>query len=221
MKKVTLLSVFFSLVLLLSGCDNMTVTTGDGSEKVQGDGKMTTSEREAGSFNRIELQGVFNLYLTQGGKEAVKVEAEENVMPLVQTSIEGNVLKIKLKDDVSLKKVKKINVYVTFVDLSEISSEGVGMLMSTGHLKFRDLLFSSKGVGATKLDLEAEKLTIRSEIVGAMFLKGKVTEASIEHKGVGAIQAFDLQTDKMTFVSEGIGSAEISASKELNVRSSG
>jgi hypothetical protein len=214
-------SSLMALALLLGGCDNMTVTTGDGSERVEGNGKLVTSEREAGSFNRIDLQGVFNVILSQGEKEALKVEAEENVLPLVETSVEGNTLKVKMKENTSIRKMKKINIYITFVDLSAISSEGVGMLKAAQHLKFRELLFSSKGVGATQLDLEADKLNIRSEIVGAMFLKGKVTEASIEHKGVGAIEAFDLQAEKMTLVSEGVGSAEISASKELNVRSAG
>jgi hypothetical protein len=82
-------------------------------------------------------------------------------------------------------------------------------------------MLSSKGVGATRLELEAEKLTVRSEIVGAMFLKGNVAEASIEHKGVGAVEAFELETKKMSLVSEGIGSAEVNASEELSVRTAG
>src|ERR1043166_1873797 len=126
MKKLIIVFALFVGTAILGSCNNMTVTTGDGSEKVEGNGKMTSAEREVGSFNRIEMEGVFNVILTQGSKEALKINAEENIIDLIETSVDGNVLKIKMKDNVSFKKMGKIDVRVTFKELSEVSSEGVG-----------------------------------------------------------------------------------------------
>src|SRR4051812_23803027 len=93
MNKLTCSSVLLFIACLLGSCDNMTVTTGDGSEKVEGNGKLVTADRQADAFERIAAEGVFNMILSQGDKESIKVEAEENVLPLIETSVEGNTLK--------------------------------------------------------------------------------------------------------------------------------
>ncbi|HEY0029293.1 MAG TPA: head GIN domain-containing protein [Bacteroidia bacterium] len=223
MKNLTFLSALclFASALFLVSCDDMNLTTGDGSEKVVANGKLAVIEVQPGAFNQVKLNGVFNVFLIQGEKESVKMEADENVLPFILTSVDNAVLTVKMKNDIAINKMKKINVYITFVNLSKVSTEGVGMLNCADRMTFKEIELDCKGVGATRLDLVAEKLTIHSEIVGAMFLKGLVTEVVIDHKGVGAIRAFELKAEKLTLNSEGIGTAEVYASKELNIHSSG
>ncbi|MGZ4057297.1 MAG: head GIN domain-containing protein [Bacteroidia bacterium] len=217
---LTSLSVLFCALLFVS-CDNMTVTTGDGSYKVTGNGKQTSQNRDTGPFNQIEIEGVFNVYLSQGDKESVKVETDENIQPLILTTVKDNVLSVKMKDSTSINKMKKINIFISLVDISKLSSTGVGSLKCSQKLNLKNLEFMSKGVGATDLKLSVEKLTVHSEIVGALMLSGDAKEVVINHNGVGIIQAFDLKAEKLSLRSDGIGSAEVYASKELNINSSG
>ena len=117
-----------SIVLLFASCDDMTVSTGDGSNEVKANGKFTTEEREISAFNKIELEGVFNIYLLQKEKESIRIEADENVLPFIVTEVENNVLTIKLKYDSKITKMKKINVYVTLADINKLETKGVGFL---------------------------------------------------------------------------------------------
>jgi putative autotransporter adhesin-like protein len=151
----------------------------------------------------------------------VKVEADNNILPLILTDVQNNVLTIKQKENTSISKMSKINVYVTFVDLAELRTEGVGMVKSGNKLHFNDLTLDLKGVGATKLDLDVVRLNIHSEIVGALLLSGKAGEVTIKHKGIGAIEAFGLKAEKLSLESDGIGKAEIFASKELSIDTKG
>ena len=222
MKNISFLTiVILSAGMFFTGCNNVAVSTGDGSNKVEGNGKVRSEQREVTHFNKIEADGVFNIILTQGDEESVKVETDENIQELILTSVENEVLKISMKDSTSIDKMKKINIHVSFSDLSKINSNGVGSLKSANKLNLKDFELDCKGVGATELNLDAERLTINSEIVGALVLSGAVKEVIINNKGLGAISAFDLKAENLSLHSEGIGAAEVYASNDLNVNVSG
>lgn len=207
--------------LLFSNCDDTTITSGDDSKKVEAIGELTSEHRGIDAFNKIEVEGVFNVFLVQGNKESVKVESDKNILPLILTEVRNNVLTIKLKDNSSISKMKKINVYVTFVDLSELSTKGVGMLSCANKLHFNDLALDLKGVGAIHLDLEANRLNIDTEIVGVLFLSGKANVVNLHHRGIGEIEAFDLKAEKLSLKSEGVGKSEVYASQELRIKAKG
>jgi hypothetical protein len=223
MKKIPFfngLSAIFSVLFLVS-CNNMTVTTGDGSNKVVGNGKLVSEKKDINSFDQIDIEGVFNVILTQGDHEAVKVETDENIQPLILVSIDNNVLSVKMKDSISIDKMKKINVFITLVNINKLSSVGVGSIKCTNRLMLQNFEFINKGVGATELNVSADKFTVRSETVGALFLSGEAKDVVIKNEGVGVIKAFDLKAEKVSLHSDGIGAAEVYASDELSIHANG
>ena len=223
MKTLSIVSKYLiiSSALLFLGCDDMTVSTGDGSDKVKGNGKVTTEEREIASFNQIVLEGVFNVYLVQKEKEKIRVETDENVLPYIITEVENNVLTIKLKDDSKISKMKRINVYITLVDINKLETKGVGLLHCMGKLNLKTIELQLKGVGATKLNLDCDTLNVNSELVGSLTLSGSAKEFNVKHKGIGSFEAFDFKSEKVNLESDGIGKAEVFASKELIIDAKG
>ena len=223
MKNLSLFSkaILFACVLFIISCDNMTVSTGDGSEKVEGSGKLGSEVREISTFDQIKIEGVFNVFLSQKDKESIRVEADENILPLVLTSVENNVLTVKLKDNTSISKMKKINVYISMVNISSLKSEGVGMLNCENQLNLNSLELNLSGVGASRLNLEVGTLTIKSELVGALFLTGTAKDVTVKHNGIGAFEAFDLKAEKLNIETDGVGKAEVFASSELIIEANG
>lgn len=223
MKTLSLFSkiLFFLTAILFVSCDDMTVSTGDGSDKVKGNGILTTEVREISSFNQIILEGVFNVYLIQKGKESIRIETDENVLPYIVTEVENNILTVKLKDDSKITKMKKINVFITLADINKLETKGVGLLNCMDTLNLKTLDLELKGVGATKLKLNCQNLNIKSELVGALFLSGSGQELNIKHKGIGSFEAFDFKAEKVNLESDGIGKAEVFASEELIIDAKG
>lgn len=222
MKKIITSAVLF--VMLSAGftaCDNVSVTTGDGSQKVEGNGKLSTKTHNVAAFSAIDLSGVFNVFLSQGAKEEVRIETDENIQPLILVNVVNDTLKLKMKEDISIEKMKKINVYITLVNISALHTAGVGELKCTSALRLNSLELDCEGVGATDLNIAAGRLTVKSQIVGALILSGTAKEATITHDGIGLISAFELHTEKMTLKASGMGAAEVYASNEINIRASG
>ncbi|WP_321306707.1 head GIN domain-containing protein [Marinifilum fragile] len=123
----------------------------------KGNGNVKKQDREIGSFSAISSSSGIDVYLRQGDKESVTVEADENLLDLIVTRIKGDELIIKTEDPI--RRAKKLNVYVTFVKVNEISVSSGSDLESSHLLKFENLDISVSSGADAKLELQAEDLT--------------------------------------------------------------
>ena len=202
------------------------VTTGfsqkdkDKETKIEGSGNVVTKDVAIQPFDQLEASGVFNVVLTQGNKESLKIEAEDNLQPLFEIKNEGSKLMVDMKKDSHFNSKKKMTVYITFKNLKSMDLKMVGNVSSEGNLNFRDLSLANKSVGSVDLALNAQKLDIKNKSVGNLRLSGKAENAIIRSNSVGAIKASDLLVQTMDIDNDGVGSAEVNAVKELKVKDS-
>lgn len=188
--------------------------------KIEGSGNVITKDVSVQPFEQLEAKGVFNVVLTQGSKEAVKIEAEDNLQQLFEVKNEGKKLIVSMKEDSHFDSKKKMIVYITFKNLKSMDLKMVGNLSTEGNLNFDNLALENKSVGSVDLKLAAQKLDIKNKSVGNLKLSGKADNAVIKTNSVGSIKASDLIVQTMDIDNDGIGSAEVNAAKELKVRES-
>lgn len=191
-------------------------------ETIEGNGKTVTRDVAVSSFNELKASGVYELKLSQGDKESVKIEADENLQEYFNVHNEGNKLVIdmeKLKNK-SLKHAGKMKVYVTFKKLKEMDLSMVGNVVSEESLSFDDLNLNNRGVGDVDLNLSASKVNIENTGVGNVKLKGKATDAVVKNTGVGSLQAGSFVVQTMNIENTGVGHAEVNAEKDLKVKDS-
>ena len=206
---------FFTLIVIISFA-----TTACG-QKVTGNGNVVKQDRPVEPFSAIEVGGVLTVYLEQGDTESLAVEADENLLDLIETENQGNTLVVRLKKGVELKKAKRKDVYITLRDLDRLDVGGVVNVESTTPLETEQLDLEIGGVGQTKLELRCDRLNAQADMVGGLTLSGDVQEATIKHGGVGSLEAFDLRVDKLSITNSGVGSAEVQAQSEISITSSG
>jgi len=192
----------------------------DKEPKIEGSGNVVTKEVAVQPFDQLEASGVFNVVLTQGVKESVKIEAEDNLQPLFEVKNDGSKLMVDMKKDSHFNSKKKMTVYITFKNLKSMDLKMVGNVSSEGNLNFGDLSLANKSVGSVDLALNAQRLDIKNKSVGNLKLSGKANNAVIRSNSVGAIKASELLVQTMDIDNDGVGSAEVNAVKELKVKDS-
>lgn len=189
-------------------------------ERIEGSGNVITKEVPVRSFTELTANGVFNLQLSQGDKEQVKIEAEDNLIDLFTVENEGSTLTIRMKKDVSINTRKKMTVYVTFKTLKSMNLGMVGGTSSDDKLKFSELKFKNQSVGSVSLNMTLQTLHLENESVGTLKLAGSADNAVIKSNSVGSVQAGDFVVQKMEIDNNGVGSATVNAEKELKVSDS-
>ena len=211
---------FLPLVLALTLIASSTTAqeTAKDKPKIEGSGNVVTKEVNVQPFDELSVNGVFSVLLTQGNKEGVKIEAEDNLQELFEVKNEGNKLTISMKKDVNINTKKKMKVYISFKKLKNMSLKTVGNVSAEQSLSFDDLKLDNKSVGNVDLKLTAQTLSIDNKSVGNVKLQGKANDVVIKNKSVGSIEASNFIVQKMDIDNNGIGSAEVNAEKELKVK---
>ncbi len=191
------------------------------AQKLKGNGNVIKQERTVNDFNQLTIDGIFNVYLTQGNAVAVTVETDENLQEVVQVNQKNNRLHVKWKKGASVKKSTKMNVHITLKALEELDINGVGNVTCTNTLTLGSLTLGISGIGNTTLSVDAETIEATVSAVGNIALAGKVNDLDIRNSGTGNLQAFDLVAQKLSINSSGIGNVEVRAEEEINIESSG
>ena len=188
--------------------------------KVQGSGNVITKDISVQSFDQLAVSGVFSVQLSQGSKEEVKIEADDNLQPYFEVKNEGSKLIISTKKDVNISSEKKLKVYITFKKLKSMDLKTVGNVSSEKNLSFDDLQINNKSVGSLDLNLTAQSVHVDNKSVGDVKLSGKADNVVIKNKSVGSISAAGFIVQKMDIDNNGIGSAVVNAEKEIKVKDS-
>ncbi|MBC7947333.1 MAG: DUF2807 domain-containing protein [Chitinophagaceae bacterium] len=214
--------IYFSLlaITLLSSLSMLAQENDKNKPKIEGSGNVVTKDIAVQPFDQMTVSGAFSVQLSQGNKEEVKIEADDNLQSYFEVKNEGSKLVISMKKDVNISTKKKMKVFITFRKLKEMDLKTVGDVSSDQTLSFDDLKIGNKSVGSVTLKLNAGKLTIDNKSVGDIKLSGKAENVTIRNKSVGSIKAADFVVQKMDIDNDGIGSAEVNAEKELKVKDS-
>ena len=189
-------------------------------QRIEGSGNVITKDIAVKSFDHLTANGVFSLQLSQGDKEALKIEGEDNLIDLIVVKNDGSSLEISMKKDVDINTKKKMTVHVTFKNLKSMYLSMVGGTSSDEQLKFGDLKFKNQSVGSVNLDMTLQSLNLENESVGTLKLKGSADNAVIKSNSVGSVMAGDFVVQKMEIDNNGVGSATVNAEKELKVSDS-
>src|SRR6476469_8479475 len=110
-------------------------------ETIEGNGKHITKDVTVSSFDVLKASGVYELKLSQGDKESVRIEADENLQAFFNVRNEGDKLVIEMnkKKNLSIRKSTKLTVYVTFKSLRSMDLNMVGNVRSEASLSFSDV----------------------------------------------------------------------------------
>ena len=144
---------------------------------ITGSGKAATETRSVSSFQAISMRGDIDVIVRQGSSEGVQVRADDNILPLVQTVVEGSgdarTLRIQYRPGEAVRAKTPVVVNVDVVKLSALASAGSGHV-SVEALKTPALALSLSGSSDAKLrQLETEQFSIH--IVGSGDVQASVT----------------------------------------------
>ena len=167
---------------------------------------------------RLQVDGVFNLTLTQSDDESIEVEGPSALIDKLIIDQQGDLLVLKMEkiDGFNFNK-SDFKIRISLKDLKELNYEGVGNLKTNGLFKVGDLKLLGNGVGNLELELEAKEIDADLDMVGNITLRGKANRAIFINNGIGNLDASELIVQNMDVNSSGIGKVEVHCAGELSL----
>ena len=189
-------AVVLGLILmaaLCGGCSkNENIVDND---RITGSGKLVSQMRVVGTFTGIQVTNFAKVFVTQDTLESLRIEADDNVMDRVMTSVTGGVLSVGLKDG-SYTGVT-VNVYA--------SMKSIKRLESTGAADF-----------STTLPIVTDTIVCKIIGAGTIALTGTATYEAAEIVGAGTIKNFGLAASRCNASISGTGNIEVNVSEQLD-----
>jgi hypothetical protein len=217
--RLRLFALVLVVVVLLSGCtqDSANIIRETRDECVTGSGKAIKEPREVDPFTVVKMMGPHaNLYVTQDGTNTVRVEAQENILDIIDTSVSDGVLTITSDACVNTPFLGRgINIYVTMDDVDGLELYGSGKITGETEITSDELDLGLFGSGKVELDLNVTNLTTTLPGSGTFNLKGTAIEHDTSLIGSGKVNAYGLFTKKTSVLISGSGTAYVYVSEEL------
>lgn len=191
-------------------------------ETITGNGSIKKEKRDAsGSFDEIGVSGRYKVILKQGSTSSIEVEADENLLPYIETKIEGSELHVNSKKGYGVKSSNPIIVYVTLPKLSSLASSGSSSFSGEGAIKGDKLEIALSGKAEMDLALSYSSLELGISGSGNVKLSGSADKAEVNISGSADFAAPDLKSQNMEINISGNGNAQVNVAKKLEIAISG
>jgi Putative auto-transporter adhesin, head GIN domain len=190
----------FSLALLMLtalACSFGSIST----NRVIGSGKVVSENRNVSGFTSIELTGSADVDVTIGTTESVIVKADDNIVPLVETTVRNGKLVIGNKPNINLNSTNPVQVIIVTKSLNGIALTGSGNMNVSG--------------------MTGPELTVEMKGSGNINVQGTVDHVTANLTGSGNIFCNELKARSAVVTVGGSGNVNVYAAESLDAKISG
>ncbi len=189
-----------------------------------GSGVSARETRKVAGFDAIEIRFPAEVTITQGNVESLTIEADDNLLPQLATTVKSGTLVIENSESNWSKRVNpKADVVIKIVvkDLGEIRLPSAG-IVTVEKLTTDELTISLSGAGEVILsDLKVDELTVDVSGAGSLKVDGEAGEVRISISGMGNFDGKALTSQVARVEISGTGSASLRVEEKLDAQISG
>ena len=203
--------VFFAFTLVVLNACN----------QIRGNGNIVTENRSTGNLTGVAAGGSYEVELKNGSATEVKVEADDNIIGLIETRVSGSVLMITTKNGSSLNN-GHFKVYVTAPEINEIKSSGAASIVIKNILKSNDkITLEASGAAAIKGEADAPEIYAEASGAADINLSGRTKNYKAEASGSATIKTENLLSETTKVHASGAATAQVYASITLDADADG
>ena len=191
---------------------------------IKGNGNLKKETRTVNEFSSISSHGPLDVKMVPGHSNKIEVEADENLMPYIETNVENGKLIIQTKKNTNIKSSSKMIVYVSIDKIKSLQLSGSGNIEGNGNLTgdaSTEILLSGSGnIHLTSGSFNEVNFSISGS--GNIVVKGgSANNVSVAVSGSGNISVSEIVAQNVEVKISGSGNVKVNADKSLNAKISG
>ena len=191
------------------------------SHTVSGSGKEVDVARKVGAFTVLRLDSSVDVHARQGATPSVSVHADDNIEPMIETTVEGDTLVVRMKKGSSFSTHHNVVVDVVFTSLTAARQHGSGDLRID---KLSGPKFESTIAGSGDLQIDSAQVgQFALSIAGSgdVVISGTADEAHFGVAGSGDINAKNFAAKRVSVSISGSGDAHVNATESIDAKVAG
>ncbi len=185
---------------------------------VYGNGKVVSEERTPMQASGVRVSTGIDVYLTQGDKLNLVVEADENLHDYIITEVKNGILDVYT--DANIRGAELKRVYVTLKTINSVSTSSAGDLIGESPVETDDLKISASSAGDIKLEVYANNIDANISSSGDVTLTGEAGFMETDLSSAGDLNAYNLKVKEADVSVSSAGGADIYVIEKLTARAS-
>ncbi|QWX82685.1 DUF2807 domain-containing protein [Cellulophaga sp. HaHaR_3_176] len=211
------IAITIAFTILLSSC-GLDINIGDFNSGIKGNGVVTEDARSINeNFTSISASEGLEVYVTQATDFSILVEADENVINLIETDIKDGELHIHTEKNIG-NATKK--VYVSLPKISTLNSSSGAYVKTENTIKTGRLSIASSSGSIVNIDINVDNLNLDSSSGSNLNISGTVGNSEIEASSGSNINAKKLTTKYCNASASSGGNINIYVSESINANAS-
>jgi hypothetical protein len=186
---------------------------------VSGSGTVKQEAREVGEFHALSVSAGIQASVELGEKASLKLEADENLLPLVESRIKDGVLVLRAKESLSPSKPIKATIVATKIDAVEAS--GGARVQSPASAGRRFAAEASGGATVDVCALACDDVAVEGSGGAVVKLVGKAKKLSAEGSGGARLELYDVPVETAAVDVSGGARVELAVAGQLTGTASG
>jgi hypothetical protein len=174
---------------------------------------------EVSNFDKIYLKGGYKVFLEQSVKSGLRIKADEEAFAQIDVASANGTLEVEITK--TYLNFECVELYISFVDLTELHVEGGVKLETDGFVDLQDFYLHVEGGAKIEMGMKVDNLMVIGEGGASFEFKGVAESLDARISGIGYLDADELTTKSVTFKVEGIGGGSVNATEFLNARVEG
>ncbi len=186
-------------------------------------GRSASAVRPVAPFSRLKVQSGIDVFLTEGAKESLRVEARGIDLEDVISRVDGGELVLERRGGWPGRLIRPshVNVYLGFVDLTQVRASGGSDIKGGASLQLDSLQVDASGGSDVDLDVQAESLRFTLSGGSDLVLKGTAPSLSIEASGGSDVAAGSFEAERARLRLSGGSDATIRATAAVDIGARG
>ncbi|MCP3928560.1 MAG: DUF2807 domain-containing protein [Bacteroidetes bacterium] len=169
----------------------------------KGEGTITTQTLHIPNFSGIDLQGAYDVVITQGIQQEVTATGHPNMISRLSSDVSNSIWKMGLNK--GCYEDYELTVYITVPNMEDIEISGSGNVELNGFDNVNEFTIDINGSGSILGNADFSALE----------------KLSIKISGSGEYLGFPISTDECTIKISGSGTCEVQVNNSLDVDISG
>lgn len=167
------------------------------AQKLKGTKVVTTSQKEIGNFEAIEVADNIELFLSKGDKADAEIEADDNLHEVISISESTGILRISANQQIS--SFKKLSVKITYTDdFKLLTAKGSANVTALTDLVLPDFTIKTFDNAKIFATVKSKKFTFMANDKSKTELNVSATESVVEMNNGANLKAL-ISSDKLTF----------------------
>ncbi|MGB5989978.1 MAG: head GIN domain-containing protein [Marinifilaceae bacterium] len=167
---------------LLLICISLFISIGAFSQKI-------SKEFNLDKFRFLSVSSGFEVYISQGEEQSVKLEYDSNIEEYLKVGVVNNTLRISVENKSVFKRFKRSHIRKAFIVIKNLESVDIsgGGSLNMDEFMLNDFKISLSGGGNINLNAESENLRCSLSGGGNINLKGRTRDLKLIISGGGDI----------------------------------